>query len=105
VKEAFNRALCSVTGLEPQEEYRVVHQVEQLTESIHQLQQRIVELELCTVPNTPQDVKDQREVTARSTVERIKSFTMECKQLNDCSAQNYEKLSENAELKALELQL
>jgi lipid II:glycine glycyltransferase (peptidoglycan interpeptide bridge formation enzyme) len=57
------------------------------------------------VPNTPQDVRDQREATARSTVERIKSLTMECKQLTDHSAQTYEKLTENPELKALESQL
>jgi hypothetical protein len=44
------------------------------------------------VPETPQDVRDQREATARSTVERIKSLAME-------------KLTENPELKALESQL
>jgi chromosome segregation ATPase len=73
VKEAVNRALHSVTGLEPQAEDRVTHQVEKLTEAIQQLQQRIADLELCTVPDTPQDVRDQREATARSAVERIKS--------------------------------
>jgi VIT1/CCC1 family predicted Fe2+/Mn2+ transporter len=31
VKEAFNKALRSVTGLEPQVEEQVTHQVEQLT--------------------------------------------------------------------------
>jgi hypothetical protein len=39
VKEAVNRALHSVTGLEPQAEDQVTHQVEQLTEAIQQLQQ------------------------------------------------------------------
>jgi hypothetical protein len=39
VKEAVNRALRSVTGLEPQAEDRVMHQVEKLTEAIQQLQQ------------------------------------------------------------------
>jgi hypothetical protein len=39
VKEAVNRALRSVTGLEPQAEDRVEHQVEQLVEAIQQLQQ------------------------------------------------------------------
>jgi hypothetical protein len=102
VKEAVNRALFSVTGLEPQAEDQVEHQVEQLAEAIQQLQQRITDLELCTVPNTPQDVRDQREVTARSTIERIKAFSMECKQLSDHSAQTYEKLTKNVELKALD---
>jgi chromosome segregation ATPase len=94
-----------VTGLEPQEEDRVMHQVEQLAEAIQQLQQQIADLELRTVPNTPQDVRDQREATARSAVERIKSLAMECKKLTDHSAQTYEKLTENPELKALESQL
>jgi hypothetical protein len=40
VKEAVNRALRSVTGLEPTKaEDRVMHQVEQLAEAIQQLQQ------------------------------------------------------------------
>ena len=34
VKEAVNRALHSVTGLEPKVEDRVTHQVENLTEDI-----------------------------------------------------------------------
>jgi FtsZ-binding cell division protein ZapB len=57
------------------------------------------------VPNTPQDVQDQREATARSAVERIKALAMECKQLSDRSAQTYERLTEDLKLKALESQL
>jgi lipid II:glycine glycyltransferase (peptidoglycan interpeptide bridge formation enzyme) len=57
------------------------------------------------VPNTPLDVRDQREAIARSIVERIKALAMECKKLIDCSAHTYEKLTENPELKALESQL
>jgi predicted nucleic acid-binding Zn-ribbon protein len=53
----------------------------------------------------PTGCKDQREATARSTVERIKALAMECKKLTDRSAQTYEKLTENPELKALESQL
>jgi hypothetical protein len=90
VKEAVSRALHSVTGLEKKVEEPVEHQVAQLAEAIQQLQQRIIDLELRTVPNTPQDVRDQREATARSTVERIKALAMECKQLSDHSAQTYE---------------
>jgi hypothetical protein len=59
-------------------------------EAIQQLQKRITDLELHTVPDTPQDVRDQREATARSKVERIKALAMECKKLSDHSAQNYE---------------
>ena len=57
------------------------------------------------MPNTPQDVQDQREATSRSAVERIKSLAMECKQLSDRSAQTYERLTEDLKLKALESQL
>ena len=57
------------------------------------------------MPNTLQDVRDQREATARSVVERIKALAMECKQLSDHSAQTYERLTEDPELKALESQL
>jgi chromosome segregation ATPase len=105
VKEAVSRALRSVTVLEIKAEDRVTQQVEKLTEAIQQLQQHIADLELRTVPETPQDVRDQREATARSAVERIKSLAMECKKLTDRSAQTYEQLTENPELKALESQL
>jgi hypothetical protein len=94
-----------VTGLEQKEEDPVEHQVAKLTEAIQQLQKRITDLELQSVPNNPQDVEDQREATARSAIERIKTFAMECKQLIDHSAQNYEQLIEDHELKTLESQL
>jgi hypothetical protein len=90
VKEAVNRALLSVTGLEQMEEDPVENQVAKLVEAIQQLQQRVAELELQTVPSTPQEVRDQREETARSTVERIKALALECKQLSSHSAQTYE---------------
>jgi FtsZ-binding cell division protein ZapB len=57
------------------------------------------------MPNTPQDVRDQREATVHSAVERIKSLTLECKKLIDRSAQTYKKLTKNPDLKALESQL
>jgi hypothetical protein len=47
------------------------------------------------VPETPQDVMDQREATAWTTVERIKDLAMECKKMSNRSAQTYEKLTEN----------
>ena len=84
-----------MTGLEPWEKDRVTHEVEKLTEAIQQLQPWIIDLELCTVPNTPQNVRDQREATARSAVERIKALAMEFKKLIDRSAHTYEKLTKN----------
>jgi hypothetical protein len=76
-----------------------------LVEAIQQLQQRVTELELQTVPSTLQEVRDQREATAWSAVERIKALAMECKQLSSRSAQTYERLTEDPELKTLESQL
>jgi hypothetical protein len=105
VKEMVNRALRSVTVIEVKAEDQVMKQVAQLEEVIQQLQQRIADLELCTVPETPQEVRDQREATARSAVDRLKALTLECKKFIDRSAQTYEKLTENPELQALESQL
>jgi transcriptional/translational regulatory protein YebC/TACO1 len=62
-------------------------------------------LELRTVPETPQDVIDQREATSQSAVEKLKALTLECKKLTDPNAQNYEQLTENPKLKELESQL
>jgi FtsZ-binding cell division protein ZapB len=50
-------------------------------------------------------VRDKREATTRSIVERIKALAMECKQLTDHSDQIYEQIIENLESKALESQL
>jgi hypothetical protein len=79
--------------------------VVQLEEVIQQLQQCIADLELRTVPETPQEIRDLREATARSAVGRMKSLALECKQLSSRSAQTYENLTENPELQALESQL
>jgi chromosome segregation ATPase len=79
--------------------------VAQLEEVIQKLQQCIADLELRTVPETPQEIRDQRETTARSAVDRLKSLALECKQLSNQSAQTYENLTENPELQALESQL
>jgi hypothetical protein len=105
VKEAVNRALRSVKVVEIKAKYRVTQQVEHLEEVIQQLQQCITDLELCTVPETPQDVKDQREATVRSAVEILKAPSMEYKHLSDRSALTYERLTESPELRALESQL
>jgi hypothetical protein len=80
-------------------------QVEKLEKAVQQLQQRITYLELHTIPNTLPDVRDQREATAESTVERIKTLAMECKQLCNHSVHRYDKLTKNPKLKALESQL
>jgi hypothetical protein len=102
VKEMINRALCSVTVVEVKAEDRVPQQVAQLEEVIQQLQHCITDLELRTVPKTPQDVRDQREATARSAVERIKALTLECKQLINHSALTYQRLAKSPKLRALE---
>jgi uncharacterized protein YaaN involved in tellurite resistance len=68
VKEAINRALHSMIVVEIKVEDRVTQQVEHIEEVIQHLQQRITDLELHSVPETPQDVKDQREATTRSAV-------------------------------------
>jgi len=105
VKEAINRSLHSMKILEIKAEDWVTQQVNQLIEDIQQLQQHIANLEPRTVPKTPQDLRDQREATAQSAVERIKALTLECKKLTDHSAHTYEQLTKNPELKALESQL
>jgi chromosome segregation ATPase len=105
VKEAVTRALRSVSGLTQIEEDTVESQVEKLVEAIQQLQARVAELELQAMPSTPQEVRDQREETAQSVVERIKALALECKKLSSRSAQTYERLAEDPELRTLESQL
>jgi hypothetical protein len=72
--------------------------VVQLKEVIQQLQQRIANLELRTVPETPQEIRDLREATTLSAVGKMKSLALECKHLSSRSAQTYENLTENPEL-------
>jgi hypothetical protein len=76
-----------------------------LAEVIQQLQQKVMELKLQTIPQTPQEVHDQREITSQSTVERIKALSKECKQLSSRSVQIYRNLTGNLELHKLESQL
>jgi hypothetical protein len=83
VKEAVTRALRSVSGLAQMEEETTESQVEKFVESIQQLQERVVELELKIVSRTPQEVRDQREETTRSAVERIGALAFECEQLSN----------------------
>jgi hypothetical protein len=64
VKERVNRALRSVTVVEVQTEEQVPQQVAQLEEVIQKLQQRITDLELRAVPETPQEIRNQREAAA-----------------------------------------
>jgi hypothetical protein len=47
---------------------------------------------------TPQEIRDLREATARSAVDRLKTLALEYKQLSTRSAQTYETLTENPEL-------
>jgi hypothetical protein len=57
------------------------------------------------MPETPQDVRDQREATSRSEVDILKYLSLECKKLSNHNARTYEDVTENLELQALELQL
>jgi hypothetical protein len=52
-----------MTDLEQMEEDPLESQVGKLAKAIQQLQQRVTELELQVVPNSPQEVQDQREET------------------------------------------
>jgi hypothetical protein len=84
-----------VTVIEAKAEERIPQQVAQLEEVIQQLQQRIADLELRTVPETPQEIRDLREAIARSAVGKMKSLALECKQLISMSSQTYENLTKN----------
>jgi len=98
VQEWVHRELYSVTIIEVQTEERVPQQVPQLEGVIQQLQQRIADLELRIVPETPQDIRDLREETAHNTVGRLKSLELECKKMTSRSSQTHETLMENPEL-------
>jgi hypothetical protein len=50
-------------------------------------------------------VRDQREETVKSAVERSRALASECKQLSERSVQMYERFTEDLELKTLEAQL
>jgi hypothetical protein len=54
-----------------------------------------MDLELRTVPDTPQDVRDQIEATAQSAFDRIKALAIGFKKLSDRSVQTYERITEN----------
>ena len=105
IEEEVKRSFRSMTSLKHKAKEPIECQVMKLVEVIQQLQQRVVELELQAIPSTPQEEPDQHEVNARSTVERIKALTEECKQLSSRSVQIHENLSENFELHKLESQL
>jgi hypothetical protein len=79
VQEWVHRALRSVKILEVHKEERVPQQVAKMEGVIQQLQQCIADLELRIVPETPQEIRDLREATARSAVDRLKSFSLEYK--------------------------
>jgi hypothetical protein len=60
-KEVVRKELLSMLGLEWEEHEAVEVQVTKLAKAIQQLQARVTELELQAVPNTSQEVCDQRE--------------------------------------------
>jgi vacuolar-type H+-ATPase subunit D/Vma8 len=59
IQEVVNRAFPSVTSLEKKSEEPIECQVMKLAEVIQKLQQRVVELELQTIPQISQEVHDQ----------------------------------------------
>jgi aspartate-semialdehyde dehydrogenase len=77
IKEVVNKAFLSVTGLEQKAKEPLYCQVMNIAEVIQQLQQRVVDLELQIIPHTPQEEHNQQEITAQSTVERIKALIKE----------------------------
>jgi flagellar biosynthesis chaperone FliJ len=68
IQERVHKALHSVTVIEVKMEDYLPQQVTQLEEVIQQLQQCIMDMELYTVPENPQEIRDLREATARSAV-------------------------------------
>jgi hypothetical protein len=105
VKEAVTKhfTLCWAWHRRNQESTEI--QVGKLAEAIQQLQARVMELEIQAVSSTPQEVHDQREEADRTVVGRIRALASECKQLSNRSAQTYEHLAEDLELRKLEAQL
>ena len=67
----------------------------QLEEVIQQLQQRITDLELHTMPETPQEIRYLREATTQSAIDQLKNLASECRQLSTRSAHTYETLAVN----------
>jgi hypothetical protein len=104
-QERVHKTLRYVKIIEVKMQDHIPQQVTQLEEVIQQLQQCIMDLDLRTVPEKPQEIRDLREATARSAVDRLKTLASECKQLSTRSAQTYETLEENPELQTLEAQL
>jgi hypothetical protein len=96
------RELCCVSGLAQMEEETAESQVGNLIESIQQIQARVSELELQVVLRTPQEVWDQREEITRRGVKRIKALASVCKKISNLSAQTYERLAKDLELRKLE---
>jgi hypothetical protein len=105
VKKVVSRALFSMPGLVQEENEVVEVQVMKLVEAIQGLQERIMELDIQAVPSTSQEVCEQREESAKSAVERIRTLTSECKQLSDRSAYTYECLTKDLKVRKLEVQL
>jgi hypothetical protein len=59
MEEEVNRGFHSIIGLEQKREEPFECQVMKLAKVIQQLQQRVMELDLQTIPSTPQEVHDQ----------------------------------------------
>jgi hypothetical protein len=78
-QERIHKALHSMTIIEVKMEDHLPQQVTQLEEVIQQLQKRITNLELHTMLETPQEIRDIREAIARSEVDQLKNLALECR--------------------------
>jgi len=94
-----------VPGLAQEEQESFEAQVAKLAETIQQLQARITELEIQAVLSTLQEVCDHIEESAKNKVIWIRALASECKQLSNISVLTYERLTEYAEIRKLEVKL
>jgi chromosome segregation ATPase len=78
VQERVHKALHSMTVIEVKIEECVPQQVAQLEEVIQNFSSTS-QIWNCTVPKTPQEIRDLREATPHSTVGQLKTFSLECK--------------------------
>jgi hypothetical protein len=77
-------------------------QVSIIYEVIKGFHTNIEDLESCTMPGTPPEKKEQREMTTKTSVENIESLDQECTKLCDESTHIWMQLMMNPKLKEIE---
>jgi hypothetical protein len=80
----------------------VEEKVSKISAVIKGLWNKITELELCTLPGTPPEEREQRERTTQTSVEKIKILEHECINMCDEGTHIWIDLTTNPELQALE---